>query len=81
MKYGVFKIAKERNWLQINDEDLLENICREVIAENKKAVAQYKAGKKKVFKALLGAVAAKTNQKADMAKCNEILNDLLKKLK
>lgn len=67
--------------MQIADEDVLCDICRAVIEENGKTVEDYKAGKKKVFKALLGAVAAKTSQRADMAKCTKILQDLLKSVK
>lgn len=74
-----YQIVKERNWIQINDEEELKRLCREVLEENVKIVQQYKSGKKKVFKALLGLISAKTKQRADMAKCTTIIKQLLEK--
>lgn len=71
-------MVKEKKWEQISDENELIRLCSEVILQNSGAVEQYKAGKTKVFKALLGAVASKTDQKADMGKCSKILRDMLK---
>nr|CAI5830866.1 unnamed protein product [Callosobruchus analis] len=73
------KIVNEKNWLQITDDQELEYLCQQVIEENEKAVKQYLAGKAKVFKALLGAVAKKSQNRADMQKCIVILKTLLSK--
>lgn len=72
------QVVKEKNWMQITDDDVLNQFCREVIEENGETVKQYKSGKTKVFKALMGALAAKTSQKANMKKASKILQDLLK---
>lgn len=52
-------------------------MCLEVIERNPKIVTQYKSGKKKVFKALMGEVARNTNQCADMATVSKIMGKLL----
>lgn len=62
---------------QLTDENELRKLCEEVIRENEKAVKAYKSGKSKAFKALLGAISAKTKNRADMAKCHAILEKLL----
>lgn len=62
---------------QITDESELRKLCEEIIQENEKSVKAYKSGKTKAFKALLGAVAAKTKNRADMARCHIILEKLL----
>lgn len=71
-------MVKEKNWMLIGNDDILEQLCREVVSENQEIVDQFKAGKTKVFKALLGKLAAKASKSADMAKCSKILQDLLK---
>ncbi|XP_057662674.1 glutamyl-tRNA(Gln) amidotransferase subunit B, mitochondrial [Diorhabda carinulata] len=71
------QIVKEKDLLQISDETELKNICIQVIEENKKAVRDYKAGKTKAFKALLGAVVSKSKSRANMKKIIVILKDLL----
>jgi aspartyl-tRNA(Asn)/glutamyl-tRNA(Gln) amidotransferase subunit B len=73
------EIVKENDWMQITDRGDLLKLCEEVLRENEKVVKQYKAGKSKVFKALMGCVAAKSKQRADMAKCDAILKELLSK--
>lgn len=74
-------MVHEKNWAQIVDDEALTELCRSVIRENTKAVEQYKAGKTKVFKALVGALAAKSDRKADMVKCIKILRDILNESK
>ncbi|XP_018325252.1 glutamyl-tRNA(Gln) amidotransferase subunit B, mitochondrial [Agrilus planipennis] len=71
-------IIKEKNWTLMTNKEL-ETLCNEVIEENSKIVKQYKAGKTKVFAALLGKIANKSNQRADMKKADSILKQLLKK--
>lgn len=64
-------------WYQISDENELRELCENVLKESQDLVKLYKSGKVKVFKALLGAVSSKSNHRADMAKCNVILKQLL----
>lgn len=71
------QIVKERNWAQINDHEIIEEICLKIVEENPKIVLQYKSGKTKVFKAFMGMIAAKTKQKANMAVANEMLKKIL----
>ncbi|XP_060535075.1 glutamyl-tRNA(Gln) amidotransferase subunit B, mitochondrial [Cylas formicarius] len=75
------EIVEEKGWKQIVDEAELRKICQEVIDENEKMVTAFLKGKVKVFQALLGAVAIKTNKRADMAKCDKIMKELLHNIK
>lgn len=74
-------MVKEKNWVQIADDDELMQLCKEIIEENSDTVLQYRAGKTKVFNALLGALAIKASKRADMKKCSKILQDMLKNTK
>lgn len=62
----------------ISDDQELEKIAKEVIAENEKSVADYKAGKLPAIQALIGGVMKKIAGKADPGKVKEILEKLLK---
>jgi len=53
-------IVKERGLEQVSDVVLLEQLVREVLAENPKAVSDYKNGKAAAFQALVGKAMAKT---------------------
>ncbi|XP_019870818.1 glutamyl-tRNA(Gln) amidotransferase subunit B, mitochondrial [Aethina tumida] len=72
-------IVKSEGLLQITSEQELTSLCEEVLKENDKLVKQYKAGKTKIFKALMGLIAGKSKGRADMGKCDKILKDLLSK--
>lgn len=54
-------------------------MCIIVLQDNENLVKQYKAGKKKVFKALLGSLAKTSENRINMAKGTRILESLLKK--
>lgn len=71
------QIVNEKKLYQINDGDELKKLCEDVIKELEKAVRDYKSGKTKAFKALLGAVVSKSNNRANMRKCAGILKDML----
>jgi len=62
----------------ISDQGELEKICQEAIAENDKAVSDFKAGKENALQVIIGAVMRKTSGKAEVAKVKEILERLLK---
>ncbi|CAG9770606.1 unnamed protein product [Ceutorhynchus assimilis] len=71
------KIVADKNWKQITDEKELRKICQQILDENEKAVKDYLKGKTKVFNAFMGYVAKKTDNRADMKKCSEIVKELL----
>ncbi|KAJ8967074.1 hypothetical protein NQ317_018655 [Molorchus minor] len=73
------KIVQEKNLFQITDIAELTKLCQEVINENEKAVRDYKSGKIKALKYLMGAIGKKSKNLADMAKANDILKTLLHK--
>ncbi len=58
--------------------DALQQICREAIAANPKAVADFKGGKEKAISAMFGYVKRATGGKADIRKAETIIRDLLK---
>jgi len=57
----------------VSDTGLLESAVEEVLAENEKSVAEYRAGSQKVFGFLVGQVMKKTAGKADPRSVNELL--------
>nr|XP_026494235.1 glutamyl-tRNA(Gln) amidotransferase subunit B, mitochondrial [Vanessa tameamea] len=72
-------IIKQKGWLLVTDEAEIVNSCIKVIENNPKLVKQYKDGKTKVFKALLGILSKTTDNKLDMSIASEKLEELLKK--
>lgn len=64
---------------QITDLEEINKICEDVLVNNPKMVAQFKGGKQKVFRAILGQVAKVTNNKANMGMVDKVLKELLKK--
>ncbi|XP_059060760.1 glutamyl-tRNA(Gln) amidotransferase subunit B, mitochondrial [Achroia grisella] len=73
------KLLKEKGWSLTTDESELTKLCISVLENNPKLVKQYKEGKTKIFKALLGIVAKSSQNKLDMAAVSKIMEDLLKK--
>ncbi|WP_368182477.1 Asp-tRNA(Asn)/Glu-tRNA(Gln) amidotransferase subunit GatB [Anaerotruncus rubiinfantis] len=59
------------------DDAALQKACEEVASANPNAVADYRAGKEKAMKALIGGVMKATRGKADAAKAEEILLRLI----
>ena len=64
---------------KISSQDELAKICKEVIAENKEAVSDYKKGKQESLNFLMGKVMQKTNKRADFKTSKERLIEELKK--
>lgn len=62
---------------QVSDTGAIEALCREVLSENETVVADYRAGKTKVFGALVGAVMKKSGGKVNPGVVNEVLLKLL----
>lgn len=73
------EIVKLNHWSQITDPDEIDKICQEVMLKNPKMVKQYKNGKKKVLRALLGEVAKSTNERAKMSLVEQQFKTLLDK--
>ena len=68
------KIVDEKGLKQITDVGAIEKIVSEVMAENPDKVAEYKAGKDKMFGFFVGQVLKRSGGKANPA----IVNDLIK---
>lgn len=67
-------IVKEKGLSQVSDVAVIEKIINEVLAANASQVAEYQAGKTKVFGFFVGAV-----QKISKGQANpDVVNDLLK---
>lgn len=62
----------------ISDMKELEELCKEVLVENKRAVDDYKKGKFTAIQVLIGAVMKKSSGKADSGLTRQILERLLK---
>lgn len=73
------KIVEDKGWLVTNDEEEIAKLCTDFIQNNPKLVRQYKDGKVKVFKALLGILYKSSDGKIDMSLASKELERLLKK--
>ncbi len=73
------EIVKEQGLVQISNEKEIEKLVDEVISENQKAVAEFKAGKQQAIGALVGSVMKKSRGKANPKLVNEILRKKLGK--
>jgi aspartyl-tRNA(Asn)/glutamyl-tRNA(Gln) amidotransferase subunit B len=62
---------------QLSDAGAIEAACREALAANAKAVAEYRAGKEKALGAVVGAVMKQTAGRANPAVVQETLRRLL----
>ena len=74
---GPEEIAQERNLTQVSDAGALEGIVGQVLADNAKAVDEYKAGGKKAKKArgfLLGQVMQKSKGQANPKVAGQIID-------
>ena len=69
------KLAKEKNLLQINDEDLLEDVVKEVLEENPQSIEDIKNGKDRAFGFLVGQCMKKTKGKANPQQVNALLKE------
>lgn len=70
-------IVREKGLLQISDESALAKICAEAVAENPKAVEEFRAGKERAIGSLVGAVMKKTQGQANPQLANKLLKELL----
>ncbi|MCX5824954.1 MAG: Asp-tRNA(Asn)/Glu-tRNA(Gln) amidotransferase subunit GatB [Deltaproteobacteria bacterium] len=70
------EIVKEKGLVQITDEGALTKTVAGILEKNPEQVAQYRAGKEKVFGFFIGQVMKATGGKANP----QLINDLLKKM-
>jgi len=70
-------IIREKNLAQVSDESAITKICEEAIAENPRAVQEYKSGKERALGAVVGAVMKKSQGRANPSTVNTILKKLL----
>lgn len=67
------EIVKEKGMTQISDQSELEGIITQILADNKDAIAKYKAGDQKIIGFFVGQVMKQTKGKANPKVVNEIL--------
>lgn len=72
-------LIKEKGWSLVTDEEEIKRLCAEILENNPKLVKQFKEGKTKIAKALMGILAKNSQNKLDMAIAAKIMDDLLKK--
>jgi aspartyl-tRNA(Asn)/glutamyl-tRNA(Gln) amidotransferase subunit B len=72
------EIVQEKDLLKISDEGALSAAVAEVIAENPRAVADYRGGREQALGFLLGQLMCKTKGKADPQVARRILLEQLK---
>ncbi|MCF8085745.1 MAG: Asp-tRNA(Asn)/Glu-tRNA(Gln) amidotransferase subunit GatB [Desulfohalobiaceae bacterium] len=65
--------VQEKGYVQITDESRLEEVVREVLAENPDEVASYKQGKKKLMSFFMGQVMKKTKGQANPKLVDQLL--------
>ena len=70
-------IIEARGWRQITDESAIEAAIDAVIAANPSQLAQYRAGKDKLFGFFVGQTMKATQGKANPARLNELLKKKL----
>jgi aspartyl-tRNA(Asn)/glutamyl-tRNA(Gln) amidotransferase subunit B len=77
-KSSIDSLIEKRGLRQISDAGAIEKLVDEVLAQNARQVADYRAGKEKAFNSLVGQVMKATQGKANPAQVNEILRKKLR---
>jgi aspartyl-tRNA(Asn)/glutamyl-tRNA(Gln) amidotransferase subunit B len=72
------KIIKEKGLTQITDNSAIEKIIDEVLGHNQSQVADYRAGRTKLFGFFVGAVMKASKGQANPDQVNKMLQDKLK---
>jgi len=72
-------IIKEKGLIQLTDTSEIEDIIKQIISKNPKAVEDYKKGKQNVLQFLAGQVMAATRGRAKPETVQELLKNILKK--
>lgn len=77
---NVNSIIKNNNMEQINDESVILNIVNKVISENPSSVEDYRLGKDRAIKYLMGQVMKESKGQVNPGNANKLLNEELKKI-
>ena len=75
--FDVNEYIKKEKLEAVSDVSELEKYCKEAIAENPKAVDDYKKGEAKALNFIVGKVMARTRGKATPKEVNEIILRLI----
>ncbi|RKP09471.1 aspartyl/glutamyl-tRNA amidotransferase subunit B [Thamnocephalis sphaerospora] len=70
-------IVDARGWAQIDDETVLNEVCRQLVAENAEKVAAVVGGNKRLFGWFVGQVMQQTKGKANPVLVNKLLRSLM----
>ena len=70
-------IVKENGWLQISDESAIKEVVLQVLQENPQSVEDYRAGKDRALKFLLGQAMKQTKGKANPQLLNKMFMEEL----
>ena len=73
------EIIKEKGWIQISDEGAIKEVVLKILEANPQSVADYKAGKDRALKFLLGQAMKETKGKANPQMLNQMFIEELKK--
>ena len=76
--FDVNEYVKKEKLEAVSDAGEIEKFCREAIAENPKAVEDYKKGELKALNFIVGKVMQKTRGKATPKEANEIIKKIIK---
>lgn len=71
------EIIERHGWRQLDDTEALSRMIDDVVANNPTQVAQYKAGKEKVFGFFVGLLMKETKGQADPQRLNDLLRERL----
>ena len=72
------EIVKEKGLEQISDPEVIAKLVDEAIANNQKAVEEYRAGKEKALQAVVGYIMRETRGKANPQLVNQMLLERVK---
>ncbi|MFO8052335.1 MAG: Asp-tRNA(Asn)/Glu-tRNA(Gln) amidotransferase subunit GatB [Candidatus Omnitrophota bacterium] len=78
-KKDVDKIIQEKELVQLSDQKGLEEIAEKILANNPKAIEEYKQGKTKAIQFLVGQVMKETRGRANPQLAKDILERRVKK--
>ena len=73
-------IVKDNNFEQISDDSFIKDIVVKIVNENEQSVNDFKEGKDRAIKYLMGQIMKETKGKINPALANKTLNDYLKTL-
>ena len=66
-------VVREKGWVQVTDESLIETIADKIIADNSQSVQDYRAGKKQALGFLVGQMMKASQGKVNPKLANEVL--------